>query len=90
MRLAMERLLLLPSDLLRHELFPFFNISDVVALDVAVSHRRLRPLLLEVYRELPLAHRKEGLTLAQMVWFFTRSIPLQSISFDPPGTLRGV
>ena len=90
---CMNHFLTLPNEILQFEIFSYLATADIARLDVAISNHKLRPLLFGVYSAISLKHKKEGLTLAQMVWFFRRSIPLQSITFDPrllPGDISDI
>jgi hypothetical protein len=76
----MDNLFFLPNDILEYCIFPLLTIHDLSALDVAVCSHELRPLLLEVYPQLrSVQHTVSGLTRAEMAWFVSRFIPLESI-----------
>ena len=52
----------LPTDVLVHEVIPFLCTQDLRCLDTAVSERRMRPLLMDVYFHLQhLKHSTRGL-----------------------------
>ena len=77
-----HQLLVLPTDILAHVLFPFLAVTDISRLDVAVTTRILRPQLFEVYPYLSLEPSEKGITSGEVQWFFKRLIALRRISFS--------
>jgi hypothetical protein len=80
----MEGILNLPTDILAHEIFPFFNTADLGRLDTAVRAQiSLRRLIFEVYPFLNLnLEVAGGIRSFHVKWYCDRSIPCECLIFS--------
>ena len=77
----MDLMLNLPVKVSAEILLTYLTIADIGQLDIAVTNYTLRHSLYAVYSALPLHHSKQGVSPAQIMWFFDRSIRFDNLIF---------
>ena len=78
----MERLLALPDDILTFVLLPFISVRDLCCMDVAITNRILRPLLLDCYSRLKIESIKGNICITKMRWICGRNINVDKLTFQ--------
>ena len=81
--LIMETLLGLPSDVFTFEICEWLSWRDLCCLDEAVTNKRLRLMLYDLYKGLQKDHVDNGVDDKQLYWMLKRNISQRSLSFVP-------